>query len=366
MVKRFVPGSGFGPRFNIGNDPAGADRLATVDRHALPALTIDQNTALNVSMQRDAVGYGPTIEDVAVNPVLLTPFLNPPNLIDDDAGRTADRGRSWISVNAAMADVWSCWTYHAAANDDDVYCRGRLTGQANLAWIEPILPLATTAGVIEDHPSVAHQPSTSRRVVAYHTSTGIKVRLFDTAGNEDTPNDVALGGTANVDFPHLIDAAGTLHVVAVNTATNALNYASCSSGCNLDANWDRETIDDVTAAGDQVAHPQVAVDGDGHVFVAFQHQPALQGATSERVKVTAKCAVDGWDDDGGELVDNGQDREQIGGDSVFKALPAFVYDAGDNRLSVVYVQAINAGDRIGRWARKDATLAYSDICAGQP
>jgi hypothetical protein len=203
-------------------------------------------------------------------------------------------------------------------------------------------------------------------VVAYHTSTGIKVRLFDTANNEDLPNDVALGGTTNVNFPHIIDANGVLHVVAVNTATNQLNYATCSANCEVDASWARETIDDTTAAGDQLAHPQIAVDGEGHVFVAFQHIPAGQGATAERVKVTAKCAVDGWDNDGGELIDNSQDREQIGGDSVFKALPAFVFEPIGYKLSVAYVQAVNAGDRIGRWARKDAILAYNDICAGQP
>jgi len=72
-AKRFVPGSGFGSRSNIGVDPGGVDRLATVGRHALPSLSIDANTALNVSMQRDAAGYGPTIEDVAVNPITLAP-----------------------------------------------------------------------------------------------------------------------------------------------------------------------------------------------------------------------------------------------------------------------------------------------------
>jgi hypothetical protein len=369
FVKRFVPGSGFGSRANISDDPGGADRLATVDRHSLPSLAIDSGvvtgTALNISMQRDAVGFGPTIENVAVNPVTLGLFLNPANLIDDDAGLTQDRGRSWISINSAMADAWSCWTYHAAAGDDDVYCRGRLTGQANLAWTAPILALATTAGVIEDHPSVTHQPSTARRVVAYHSATGIKVRLFDTAGVEDTPNNVSLGATTNVNFPHVVDAGGVLHVVAVNTATSELNYAFCSASCHDDASWTKETIDDITAAGDQVAHPQIAVDGAGHVFVAFQHLPAGLGLTAERVKVTARCATGGWDDDGGELVDDSQDREQIGGDSVFKALPAFVFDATDNRLSAAYVQAVNGADRIGRWARKDAGLAFADICAGQ-
>jgi hypothetical protein len=203
-------------------------------------------------------------------------------------------------------------------------------------------------------------------VVAYHTGTGIKVRLFDQSNVEDLPNDVALGGTTNVDFPHLIEANGVLHVVAVNTATQALNYASCSANCNLDASWTRETIDDTTAAGDGVAHPQVAVDSEGHVFVAFQHTPAGGGATAERVKVTAKCALNGWDDDGGELVDDTQDREQVGGNGGAKALPAFVFDAVNNRLSLTYVQAVAAADRIGRWARKDAALAYADICAGQP
>jgi len=268
-----------------------------------------------------------------------------------------------------MADVWSCWTYHAAANDDDVYCRGRRTGQANLAWTEPILALATAAGVVEDHPSVAHQPSTGRRVVAYHTSTGIKVRLFDTANAEDGPNDVSLGATGNVNFPHIVDAGGVLHVVAVNTATSELNYASCSLDCHRDVNWTTETIAAAAAAaaaGDQLAHPQLAVDGQGHVFVAFQHIPAGMGAAAERVKVTARCAVDGWDDDGGEPVDGSQGREQLGGHTVFKALPAFVFDAADNRLSAAYVQAVNAADRVGRWARKDAALAYGDICAGQP
>jgi hypothetical protein len=284
FVKRYVPGSGFGARSNIGVDLAGADRLATADRHALPSLAIDSNTGLNVSMQRDAIGYGPTIEDVAVNPITLVPVLNPPNLIDDDAGLTLDRGRSGIAINEAMGQVWSCWSYHAAAADDDVYCRGRLTGLANLAWTEPILAVGVTAGVIEDHPTVVLQPSTARRVVAYHSDTGIKVRLFDASNN---------------------------------------------------------------------------------VFVAFQHIPSTGGATDERVKVTARCATGGWDDDGGELIDDSQDREQIGGDTVFKAPPAFVFDATDNRLSVTYVQAVNAGDRIGRWARKDAGLAYADICNGQ-
>ena len=363
-VKRFVPGSGFSARSNIGVDLAGVDRLATVDRHALPSLAIDQNTALNISMQRDAVGYGPTIEDVAVNPVTLVPALNPPNLIDDDAARTLDRGRSWISVNEAMGDVWSCWTYHQAANNDDVYCRGRLTGQANLTWTAPILALATTAGVIEDHPSVVHQPSTARRVVAYHSDTGIKVRLFDTANNEDLPNDVALGGTTQVDFPHLIDANGVLHAVALHKADNQIKYATCNTNCRLDASWSRETIDDTTAVGDQIAHPQVAVDGEGHVFVAFQHIPSGLGVADERVKVTAKCATGGWDDDGGELIDDSQGREEVGGHLVTKALPAFLFGATENRLSVTYVQDA-AGKRLGRWARKDAGLAFSDICAGQ-
>lgn len=363
-VKRQVPVIGFGARSNIGVDPGGVRRLLTVDSHALPAIAIDTNTAANVSMKADAVGYGPTIENVAVNPIALTVVQNPPELIDDDAARGSDRGRSWIAINEAMADVWSCWTYHNAT--DDVYCRGRSTGQANLTWSAPILALATDPNVTEDHPSVALQPSTSRRVVAYHTSTGIKVRLFNLSNVEDLPNDVALGGTANVDFPHLIEANGVLHVVAVNTATQVLNYASCAANCNLNANWTREAVDDTTALGDSVAHPQVAVDDEGHVFVAFQHTPAGGGASAERVKVTAKCALDGWDNGGGELVDSSADREQVGGNGGAKALPAFVYDATHNRLGVTYVQAVAAADRIGRWARKDAALAYSDICAGQP
>jgi hypothetical protein len=364
-TKRHTPAAGLGARADIGVDPGGARRLVS-GSHALPAIAIDSNTAAVVSMKVDAVGYGPTTENVAVNPVSLAVVQNPPALIDDNAALGADRGRSWIAINMAMNDVWSCWTYHASATNDDVYCRARPTGQANLTWVDPILALATDPNIIEDHPSVALQPSTSRRVVAYHTSTGIKVRLFDQSNVEDTPNDVALGGTSNVDFPHLIEANGVLHVVAVNTATRVLNYASCAANCHINANWTRETIDDTTAAGESVAHPQVAVDDEGHVFVAFQHTPAAGGATAERVKVTAKCAVDGWDNDGGELVDDTADREQVGGNGGAKGLPAFVYDATHNRLGVTYVQAAAAADRIGRWARKDAALAYSDICAGQP
>lgn len=365
FVKRHIPGVGFGARSNIGLDPAGTRRLLTVGSHALPCISIDSNTAVNVSMRADAVGYGPTIENVAVGPVTLTPVQNPPELIDEDAALGADRGRSWIAISEALGDVWSCWTYHAAGSDD-VYCRGRDTGQVSLDWVDPVVALATDPLVTEDHPSVALQESTSRRVVAYHTSTGIKVRLFDLSNNEDLPNDVALGGTTNVDFPHLIEANGVLHVVAVNTLTQVLNYASCAANCNVDANWTRETIDDTTAAGDSVAHPQIAVDEAGHVFVAFQHTPAGGGATAERVKVTAKCALNGWDDDGGELVDDTQNREQVGGNGGAKALPAFVFDATNNRLGVTYVQAVGGVDRVGRWARKDATLAYNDICAGQP
>jgi hypothetical protein len=364
-VKRHTPLVGLTARADIGVDPAGVRRLLS-GSHALPAIAIDSSTAANLSMKADAVGYGPTIENVAVYPGGLAVVQNPPELIDDDAGLAADRGRSGIAIDESLADVWSCWTYHAGAGNDDVYCRGRDTGQANLAWVDPILALATDPLAIEDHPTVALQPSTSRLVVAYHTDSGIKVRLFDLSNNEDLPNDVSLGGTANVDFPHLIEADGVLHVVAVNTATQELNYASCSAGCNVNANWTRETIDDTTAAGDSVAHPQVAVDADGHVFVAFQHTPAGAGATAERVKVTAKCAFAGWDDDGGELVDDTADREQVGGNGGAKALPAFVYDSTHNRLGVTYVQAVAAADRIGRWARKDAALAYGDICTGQP
>lgn len=362
-VKRHIPGVGFGARSNVGQDPAGVRRLST--GHALPSIAIDSNTAANISMKADAPGYGPTIENVAVGPVNLTPVQNPPELIDDDATLVSDRGRSWIAIDEALGDVWSCWTYHDALSDD-VYCRGRNTGQINLPWVDPILPLATDPAVTEDHPSVALQASTSRRVVAYHTATGIKVRLFDLSNVEDLPNDVALGGTSNVDFPHLIESNGVLHVVAVNTLTQQLNYASCSANCNLDASWSKETLDDTTAAGDGVAHPQVAVDGTSNVFVAFQHRPAAGGAADERVKVTAKCAIGGWDDDGGELVDDTQNREQVGGNGTAKALPAFLFDATNNRLGVTYVQAVGGVDRVGRWARKDAALAFADICAGQP
>jgi hypothetical protein len=362
-LKRHIPGVGLSARSNVGNDPGGVDRLATPGRHALPSIAIDSNTAVNLSMQADAVGFGPTIENVAVNPVTLAPALNPPNLIDDDSSRTADRGRSGIAINETLGDVWSCWTYHKPG-DDDVYCRGRQTGQANLTWTEPILPLATTA-VIEDHPSVALQTAAARRVVAYHTASGIKVRLFDSSNTEDQPNDVSLGGTGDVDFPHLVDANGVLHVVAAHKVDNTIQYATCSVGCHVNANWSRETLDDITVLGDEVAHPQVAVDTAGHVFVAFQHTPAGQGTTEERVKVTARCATGGWDNDGGELIDDTQGREQLGGHSVFKALPAFVPDDTHNRLSVAYVQAVGGADRLGRWARKDATLAFNDICAGQ-
>jgi hypothetical protein len=48
-----------------------------------------------------------------------------------------------------------------------------------------------------------------------------------------------------------------------------------------------------------------------------------------------------------------------------KAVPAFGIDRFTNMLSVAYVQDIGLVDRVGRWARKDATLAYDDICAGQ-
>jgi hypothetical protein len=83
------------------------------------------------------------------------------------------------------------------------------------------------------------------------------------------------------------------------------------------------------------------------------------------VKVTAKCASGGWDNDGGELIDDSRGREQIGGHMLSKAVPAFGIDRFTNMLSVAYVQDIGLVDRVGRWARKDATLAYDDICAGQ-
>ncbi|QRN95874.1 hypothetical protein JRI60_43665 [Archangium violaceum] len=168
-----------------------------------------------------------------------------------------------------------------------------------------------------------------------------------------------------MDFPHLTDANGVLHVVAVHKVDKTIRYATCSANCHVDANWIRETIDDTTAVGDQVAHPQVAVDADGHVFVALQHIPAGQGVVAQRVKVTARCATDGWDNDGGDPIDDTQGREQIGGHLVSKALPAFVLDDTNNQRSTVYVQAVGAADRIGRWAQEDATVAFNDICAGQ-
>lgn len=362
FVKRHVPGVGLSARSSIWADPIGVDRLATAGDHNLPSVAIADGTALNVSMKVDAVGYGPTIENVAVFPNGLGIVLNPPELIDDESALTLDRGRSSIAIDDTMGDVWSCWTYHAATGDD-VYCRGRVTGQANLVYTESILALATDPAIVEDHPSVALQPSTGRRVVAYHTSNGIVVRLFDTSNVEDAPNDVLLGATGNVDFPHLIDDAGVLHLVATNTATEALNYATCTLDCHIDANWSTDTIDDIPPGS--TAHPQIAVDGVGHVFVAFQHIPSAGTATDERVRVTAKCGSNGWDDDGGELVDDSQSREQVGGNGGAKALPAFVYDEGNDRLSLTYVQAVGGVDRVGRWARKDATLAYNDICAGQ-
>jgi len=369
-VKHHIPGVGFSARTNVGNDPFGVDRLATADRHALPSIAVDSNSAVILSMQRDMVGYGPTIENVAVYPGSLALALNPSSLIDDDSTRTSDRGRSWIAINDVLGDVWSCWTYHKTSTNDDVYCRGRRTGLAHLTWTEPILALATTAA-IEDHPSVAIQTTTARRVVAYHTETGIKVRLFDASNNEDTPNDVSLGTTTYVDFPHIIDANGVLHAVAIHkdndpNTEDEIKYATCSVNCHIDANWAKESIDDIiVTSGDSIAHPQVAVDAAAHVFVAFQHTPAGLGAAKERVKVTAKCATGGWDNDGGELVDDSQGREQVGGHLVLKALPAFVFDDTNSRLSVTYVQAVGGVDRIGRWARKDTTLAYTDICAGQ-
>ena len=154
-------------------------------------------------------------------------------------------------------------------------------------------------------------------------------------------------------------------MVAVHKIDNEIKYASCNTNCNLDANWTRETIDDITVGNDEVHHPQIAVDNQGNVFVAFQYKPEGQGDGAERVKVTARCAVDGWDNDGGEYVDDTQGREQIGGHLVFKALPAFVFDDVNNRLSVTFVQGVGGIDRVGRWARKDATIAYNDICAGQ-
>lgn len=365
-VKRHVPGSGLTSRSDVGSDPGGVRRLLTAGVHALPSIAIDDGTALNLSMKTDGNGLAfaePTIENVAVGPVSLAPVVNPPELIDDDLALTSDRGRSWIDIDATLGDVWSCWTYHGATSDD-VYCRARPTGMANLAWTDPILALATDPADVEDHPSVALQASTGRRVVAYHTPNGIQVRLFDLTMAEDLPNDVFLGSTANVNFPHLIDDDGVLHLIAVNTATDDLNYATCAIDCHIDANWSTETVDDLPAGG--IAHPQIAVDGDGNVFVAFQHTPAAGTAADERVRVTAKCAVDGWDDGGGELVDDSESREQIGGNGGAKGLPAFLFDATNNRLSLAYVQAVGGVDRVGRWARKDATLAHADICAGQP
>lgn len=362
-LRRHTPGVGLSALSNVGNDPGGFDRLDTPGRHALPSIAMGSNSAVNLSMQADALGFGPTIENPVVNSVTGRLVLNPPRFIDDDSARTADRGRSGIAINDVLGQVWSCWTYHKPGNDD-VYCRGRQSGPMGFSWPEPILALATTA-VIEDHPSVALQSSTARRVVAYHTSTGIKVRLFDSSNTEDGSNDVALGGTANVNFPHLIDVNGVLHTVAVHTVNQTLQYATCSANCHVNANWSRETLDDTTAQGDQVAHPQVAVDAAGHVFVAFQHTPAGQGAAGERVKVTAKCATDGWDNDGGVPIDDTEEREQLGGHLMAKALPAFVFDDTHNQLSVTYVQAVSGTPRLGRWAQEEATTAFNDICAGQ-
>ena len=360
FAKRHIPGIGLTGRSPIGGSPATGDRLTTLDKHALPSLAIDINTKLNLSMQVDQAGWGPTIENTLVNPVTRTLFTDPPLLIDDDSARTQDRGRSWIAVNNAMSTVWSCWTYHDPVNQDDVYCRGRATGSPT--WNESVLALATGPGT-EDHPSVALQPSTSRRVVAYHSNDGIIVRLFDSANAEDLPNDVALG-TSQVDFPHLVEHDGNLHLVAVHKTDNEIKYATCSSACNRHASWATETIDDIAVPGDEIKHPQIAVDAEGRVFVAFQHTPSGMGAANERVLVTAKCGTGGWDNNGGELIDDSSGREQLGGHLVFKGLPAFVWDSGNDRLSVVFVQA-GTGDRIARWARKDASLAYNDICAGQ-
>lgn len=357
-VKRHEPGVGLSARFDIGSGAATGDRLTTLGRHALPSLAIDSGSQLNLSMQVDQAGWGPTIENTVVLPALLTLFADPPALIDDDSSLTLDRGRSWIAGNTAMGTLWSCWTYHDTVNKDDVYCRGR-TGST---WSEPILALATGSGT-EDHPSVTLQESTSRRVVAYHTDDGIVVRLFDASNVEDLPNDVSLG-TGKIDFPHIVEHDGTLHLVAVHKDNNTLHYASCREDCHDHDSWKPEEIDDITAAGDEVKHPQIAVDGEGHVFVAFQRTPSGAPVADERVVVTARCHFDDWDNDGGELVDDSSGREQVGGHSVFKGLPSFVWSPGRNLLSVVFVQA-GTGSRIARWARKDASLAYTDICAGQ-
>jgi hypothetical protein len=367
FVRRHTATEGLSLATNIGDDPAGFDRLVTPGVRAAPSIAVDADAGVLISMKRNEPGYDTTIEESVVDPQQLQLVLNPPNLIDDENLRLGPRGNSWIAVNDILGDVWSCWTYHTETDDDDLYCRGRRTGAAGLTWTEGILPLATAPQSIEDHPSVVIQTAIGRRVVAYHSAAvGVKVRLFDLANNEDLPNNVALGGVRQVNFPHIaVDANDVLHVVAVDVARNRILYATCSINCHRNANWSRELIDDIGVAGDRMSSPQVAVDVAGHVYVAFQHTPAGQPDRSERVKVTAKCASGGWDNDGGELIDDSRGREQIGGHMLSKAVPAFGIDRFTNMLSVAYVQDIGLVDRVGRWARKDATLAYDDICAGQ-
>jgi len=344
--------------------PSSSDRL-TSSAVSLPACAIGDGTRLEVSMKRDDSGFtNPTVENIVVHRTALTLADNPPELIDEDSLLTDIRKQSTIAIDNGLTDVFACWTIDDG--NDDVRCRGRDT--SSTAWSDGYVTFNDPTNK-EEHPSVAIGGTTvPERVVAYHDATvGVIVRVFDNSNPmvEATPNDVDIGGVGalNVNWPHIIARDGVLHLVAWNTGVDELIYGTCAADCHENANWTTEIIDDVTPnVGDAAKHPQIAVDSDNRVFVAFNYDSATVGSSDERVMVTARCSPGDWSDTP-EFVDNSGGREQLGGEGVAKGHPSFVYDESNDKLSVVFLYATTTVpvEFIGRWARKGTNATFTDL-----
>ncbi|MEL6347386.1 MAG: hypothetical protein AAFV53_30000 [Myxococcota bacterium] len=348
---------GLSSRIDLSLDGSGVPRLDTTGMEQyLPTLAVDSGSRVLIANKVDGVGFGPTIE----NPILprTAPFNlidAPPELIDADATLTPRRKHTSLAVNSTAGTVFACFTVDDGG--DDIYCNDR--GMASTSW--PSIPwaLATSANV-EEHATVAVLDDDTR-VIMYADGTGgadttnIKVEFYD-GSNTLIGTGVELGNT-NSNWPHLTRDGDVLHAVWANTGTDTLWYTTCDtrlSSCDSSGWLTPEQITNIPNAG---AYPQIIVDDNDDIFVAFTH---TSGAGDERVAVSTRCAAGSWD---GVTIDNSQSTENLGGQHRRHAYPAFSFnDATGNIIAAYGREHATTGEWDGVRAAVDSNTYHTAFC----
>ena len=177
-------------------------------------------------------------------------------------------------------------------NAEDVIYGERTALMSPISWPAPLPRLVSPNGNQQDHGNPATR--TDGRAIAFHTANGIRVKFESLVGAAWTIVGTRdLVPNAQNDWPDLAQRGGTFFLTYDATTANQVRFNSCSgtlSACatNVPSAWGTDTL-----VASDAAHPQIAVDGDGRVFIFYDGDPVSTNpnpdTSANQVKLAVRC-----------------------------------------------------------------------------